>query len=602
MKFLLLFLFLFPVWGQALEVTSRVSKTEVALNESFVLEVSVQYEKGNLDDLEIPDLPQDKNFYLIDQAQSTQTSIEIINGNMSRKNISTISYTLQPKQKGTFKIKPLTVRAQGQTFATKEHVIKVVKENQNFSPTAPQQKSLPFSIPAPFYNPNSLLDMFKDPFKEVEPQKGDAKVQFKLNKKSFYKGEMIRAEWFLLRSSKALDYAVHKLPNLSGFWKEELKNKRSKQFKTTEVINKVLYQKTLLDSLWLFPLKSGELTIEPYAVETFNMLVALRAARQGKIKSSPGQTITVKELPSEGLDESFTGAVGVFKAQASIKSQEATINQPLSYILSFEGLGHPRFINLPKLNFPSSVQTYPPVKTSSFSDSGNGKKDFEILIVPQQEGILEIPSFSLSTFNPIKKQYEVHKTSSFSLKVKKGKAYTGLGEKFFKKEKEENNKKTASFEPLTNSTWPQFLNYKKIIKFWIFCSAFFLFCIVFLFFKIFVFKKEKTLQQKIQNQIQSIEMLLNKQEWKRACTQMIHLNYSILYEKQTQDTVSGWRQALENLPPSLNKKYAPSFETLLKELENLSFGPQIQNQKEAIEKTHKSFEKTKTLINTFLSN
>lgn len=598
MRFLL-FLFLFPLWVQALEVTSRVNTTEVALNESFVLEITIQYEKENLEDMEIPDFSQNEDFYLINQSQSTQHSIQIINGKMNRTNVSTINYTLQPKGEGTFKIKPLTVKLKGQAFQTQEHNIKVVKENKNKAPAKPQQKNSPFSMPAPFYNPNSLFDIFANPFEKKETQPIDIKLHFNLNKQSFYKGEMIQANWFVLTSSKSINYDIYKLPKLSGFWKEELKNKRPKHLRSTEVIDKVLYQKNLLEGLWLFPLQTGQLTIDPYVIQ---ILFPFSFRTRGKIKSFPNRSITVKELPLEGRDESFTGAVGVFKVKASIKNQEAIVNQPLSYIISFEGLGHPRFIDLPELKFPSSVQTYPPVKTSSFSDLGNGKKDFEILVVPQKKGLLEIPSFKLSAFNPIKKQYEVHETPPFSFNVKEGKGHISQGEKFFKSDKEKNSKTTMPFEPLTHSFWPQFLSHKRSTNFWIFCSIFFFFCIMVLFFKIFVFKKEKTLKQKVQSQIKSIEELLKKQLWRKACTQMIHLNYSVLYEKQTQDLVADWRQALENLPPSLNKKYASQFEELLKELESLSFGQKDQNQKEAMEKTHKLFSQTKTLIHSFLSN
>lgn len=116
MRFFFYFILLLPFWIQALEVTSLLSTNEVALNESFILEVKIQYNKGNLNDLKVSDFSQDKNFYLINQYQSTQHSIEIINGKMSRTNTLTINYTLQPKREGVFKIKPLTVKAKDSTL------------------------------------------------------------------------------------------------------------------------------------------------------------------------------------------------------------------------------------------------------------------------------------------------------------------------------------------------------------------------------------------------------------------------------------------------------------------------------------------------------
>ena len=96
-----------------------------------------------------------------------------------------------------------------------------------------------------------------------------------------------------------------------------------------------------------------------------------------------------------------------------MKKTEGAVNEPLSLKITFEGSGHPRFIDLPDIPFPSSVDTYPPVQKSQFSNKRIGTKEFEILIIPKQEGRLIIPSFSLSTFNPETNQYIVHQSPEF---------------------------------------------------------------------------------------------------------------------------------------------------------------------------------------------
>ena len=83
---------------------------------------------------------------------------------------------------------------------------------------------------------------------------------------------------------------------------------------------------------------------------------------------------------------------------------------------------------------------------------------------------------------------------------------------------------------------------------------------------------------------------------------MIHLNYDTLYSTQIQNSPSDWKQALNSLPPSLNKKYAIQFETLFKKLEDLSFSPDSHLETKALKEAKLLFENTKTLINSFLSN
>ena len=59
-----------------------------------------------------------------------------------------------------------------------------------------------------------------------------------------------------------------------------------------------------------------------------------------------------------------------------------------------------------------------------------------------------------------------------------------------------------------------------------------------------------------------IKNLLRKKDWQRACEQMIRVNYEALYSASIKSSPSDWKQALDNLSPILNKKYASQFENL----------------------------------------
>ena len=596
MKLFLFLFFLFPSITQALEVTASTDKKQLAVNEFFVFTIKIQSDEEKIEKLDIPDLSNLNDFHLLGQWSGRESSIQIINRRKENINIFLKSYRFQPKTTGTLRIESLKVRANGQIFQTQPIFLTITKEDKNIAPSSPPQSS-PLALPRPFHLPKSLFDFFADPFQDENTTKHSIKLELNLSKNFFYKAEMIRADWLILQSSGSIHYEAYKNPSLKGFWKEELKNKVQNPFVGTQLIDKVLYRKSFLDSLWLFPLQTGELTIDSYSIR-INHLFGFNS--QEEIISSQSRKITVKDLPSQGLDEFFTGAVGSFEVESSIKEQLAVVNQPISYKITFEGLGHPRFISLPDLNFPSSVQIYPPVKNSHFSDAGKGRKEFEILIVPKKEGALEIPSFRLSTFDPVKGEYVFHQTSSFFLSVKRGLDNKESGQTFLEEKKQQ--EKPLSFEPLSLFYWPQFINHKNLTRFWLGFFSFVLFCLFRLYIKHFAFKKEKSLNQKIQQNFKAIEKNINKQDWKKACTQMIHLNYFVLYEIQAKNSSSDWRQALHNLPPSLNKKYAVQFETLFKKLEDLSFSPQTHLEKEAINNVRNLFKQTKTLINSFLSD
>ncbi|MCZ0932981.1 MAG: BatD family protein, partial [Oligoflexia bacterium] len=402
---------LWPLLTQALEFKAFVDKTEVGLNETFVLNFQFESKSSLPKRIYAPDLFHLKDFHLLDESSSQQSSIQIINGKMSKTSMLLKSYRLQSKAVGIFKIPALNVRANGKTFQTEPIAIKVVKDKLTApSPTPKPAPGFPFNMPDPFNFPNSVFKGLPDLFSNQE--KGSAKLKLELSRNSVYKSERLRANWFVLSSSSSIHFDLFRVPNLKGFWREKLKI--HKPFIGSEIVGKTLYKKQLIDSLWLFPLKSGELEMDSYSIRLSSFF------RRGQVVSVPARKIKVKDLPSEGLDKTFTGAVGDFSAQYLMKKNVGAVNEPLSLKIIFKGSGHPRFIDLPQISFPPSVEIYPPVQKSQFSDKGVGTKEFEILIVPKKEGQLRIPSFSLSSFNPKTGRYVSHKSQEFLISVKQG--------------------------------------------------------------------------------------------------------------------------------------------------------------------------------------
>ena len=305
MKFFLFLLF--PLFTQALEFKSFVDKTEVGINDTFVL--TFQFEsKGSLPKkIEAPGLFQLKGFHFLDVSSSQQSSIQIINGEMEKSSVLLKNYRLQPKSPGVFKIPSLNVKADGKYFQTQPLAIKVVKNNTTApspAPAIPQQAPMfPFNIPDPFQLPNSLFKGLPDMFSNQETR--NVRLKLELSRRSAYKSERIKADWFVLSSSGSAQFDLSQVPFLKGFWKEKIKIKNP--FTGTEVIGKTLYRKQVIDSLWLFPLRSGELEVDSYSIRLLSFF------HKGQIVSVPIRKITVKSLPAEGLDETFTGAVGIFQ-------------------------------------------------------------------------------------------------------------------------------------------------------------------------------------------------------------------------------------------------------------------------------------------------
>ena len=586
MRFFLIFVI--PFYIHALEFSSFVDKTELGLNEAFHLNLQFQSDKSLPDKISAGAVSNLKDFYFLSESLSKQRSISIINGQRIYIKSVVKSYRLQPKALGIFKIPSIQVRADGQTFQTDPFEIKVLANKK----PGPAPKN-PFSFPgfsAPFDFPSSLFD-FPAPLKGM---RGDIKLNLELSKNKAYRSELVRADWFLLYTAKVPRYELSPSLPHQGFWKEEIN--RRKALTGTIGIGDTLYRKTSIKSLWLFPLKTGKLKIEPYSIQVFSGF-----SFQNQILSTKTKAIQVRELPLEGKDSSFTGAVGDFTVDFILPKKELTLNQPFSFKIRFKGAGHPRFIHLPSLSFPSYLQVYDPVQKSNFTDSGIAGKEFEILLVPKKEGFFTFPSFTLSSFDPQKEKYVSHKSPVFYLFVKRDPniAPDSKSQNFFKPVGKE---KDISLQELSLLNWPSFINYKNLKSFFIF---YFLFCFaIFLILavkKTFFSNKKKSINKQVNNKIRKIEKLLNKKDWQSAGIEMIQLNALILSSVQVKESSSHWRQMLRDMPFSLNKKYAKEFEYLFTTLEKLSFSYQNQPEQQVLSQAENLFEKTKFLTQKILS-
>lgn len=585
----------FFTFAQALEFESSVDKTEVALNEPFTLNLEFRWDEDSSGDgnVSVPDIFNLKDFTFLSESQSQRSSLSIVNGQREFVRSFVKSYRLQAKAVGVFQLAPMRVEAFHQVFQSSAFEIQVVanrKKSQN-----PSQRTQPPSFMNPFFPSMpqfNLPDFFKDDFFDrTEP--GDFKFILDLNKKTLYKGELLRADWLLLSTSKIPRFQSGPVPPPKGFWKEEVKNTNSHL--GTKALGDTLYRKQLVSRLWLFPLRTGELKMEPHSIQVFSGF-----GFQNQVLSSLQKKIQVKELPLKGREINFTGAVGDFELDFSLSdTKDLKWNQPFSFKIVFKGSGHPRFIQLPYLPLGSSFKTYEPVLKSSFHPEGYGRKEFEILVISRKEGSVIFPSITLSTFDPQNSRYVFHKSPEFHLFIEKKPEVrtTQNSQTFFENpETDTTIKKDSTFK---GEALLRFLNVKTLFFVLSLLSLVLLFFIFFKVLKKLLAKKNLSLHKKINKKIKQIEKKCNKKNLSQkesqqsVCVEMIDLLMLILNGFQAKTQASHWREALETLPPSLNLKYAKTLENLFKELEQLSFSSsQKQNTEDKVKalfKTIKAF-------------
>jgi len=93
------------------------------------------------------------------------------------------------------------------------------------------------------------------------------------------------------------------------------------------------------------------------------------------------------------------------------------VNEPFSLKVRFEGAGNAKVIDLPAMALPNQLEQYDTKSESKFFKNGRSYKEFEVLLIPRQEGEFKIPALSVSMFDPQTSKYYTKKTQPITMKA-----------------------------------------------------------------------------------------------------------------------------------------------------------------------------------------
>src|SRR5690606_28780167 len=138
----------------------------------------------------------------------------------------------------------------------------------------------------------------------------------------------------------------------------------------------------------LFPIKAGKATIDSYTAKC--TVVTGGNFGFGRpyqfTKASRPLSLNVLDIPVENRPQDFTGAVGDFKVSGELDRTSVPAHQPVTWKIRFFGRGNAKLIDLPAFELPPSVELYDQKSDSKFSKDGTSFKEFEVLLIPREEG------------------------------------------------------------------------------------------------------------------------------------------------------------------------------------------------------------------------
>jgi hypothetical protein len=586
-SFVTAFFILFSTVAQAqVAVTAKLDREQVRPGEVFYYTISVSAGDGNAA-VQEPRLPNFGNFEMLSQNQENEMRSLFSNGKFQVQRSVNFRYGLTSIQPGTYDIGPAEVVVGGQAYKT--NPVRIVV-NESAPPAGGG------GTPGQDEEMNDVDSLFSQLLRRQMGRQGggggaggsargsvvdlkDAfQIQVEVDKTSMYVGEQVTVSWYLVTRAQIADIDTLKYPAVEGFWREDIELATRLNFKP-EIINGISFDRALLASFALFPIKPGTAKIDEYTAKctVFAMTAFGGTGQQVQTKSSQVVPITVLPLPTEGKPADFSGAVGNFRVAATVDNTAATVGSPVSYKIRFEGRGNAKMIELPKIAWPDSLQAYEPKSNTKFFPDGRSFKEYEIILVPRQAGTIIIPATKVSFFDTNTKKYYTESTNEISLMVQPGtgqQTIAGAPLADIEKSETANRKPTLPALALEMQDSGEFTVAQRITG-W---SIFGLFGMLFLGWRTFVefgsSKKRDGLRKRLNSKFAEIEKRLSKGDKRGAAVEMTNTIYFVLGELSGLGGASRELSVLlQKAPPSFRREVAEPLQKLMALIEMIGFAP-----------------------------
>lgn len=413
-KVLTLIVALFAIFSvhAAEEVSFTLNAPMIAsVGEAFRIEFELNAKPDS--DSFVP--PSFENFDVVAGPSVSQgSSVQIINGEMTKSISYAITYVLIPQKAGTFAIAPAKIGVKKKNYTTQRTMIEVRDGAQGGGSAQQGGRNQSESAES---RANRTIE------------KDDLLLRLELSKKSVYKGEPIRAILKLYSRANIAGSESSKMPAFNGFWSQQMD---IEQGPFRETLNGKVYEAYNIAEYLLYPQQSGTLTIEPAELTVVAQVVV--QSNRGfdpffggghevynvrRALKTPEVKVQVKEFPA-GAPASFAGAVGRYNISHRLSSTEVAANSAVTLQLTISGTGNLNFISAPTLSLPTSFELYDVKSEENLQNSASGSRGyrrFDYPFIVRAEGNYEIAPVEFTYFDLEKKKYVTLATPPLRLVV-----------------------------------------------------------------------------------------------------------------------------------------------------------------------------------------
>jgi hypothetical protein len=239
-------------------------------------------------------------------------------------------------------------------------------------------------------------------------------------------GEPLVLTYSLLTQTAVADLQFKEAPQFAGFWAEDLERPQASPSGEAATVEGEAYRRFPVLRKLLFPTKAGTLSV-PAA--TFR----IGLARQGFFdaggvveRSTAPFTVTVEPLPDA---PGFSGAVGRFRASASLDRDTVPLGEAATLRFRVEGTGNLKWIDRGPEVVLKGARVFPPQAKSDLRTTAEGvagSRTWEFVVVPETSGTVEVPALSFSYYDPSAGRIVTAETAPLTLRVEGGTVAAGL--------------------------------------------------------------------------------------------------------------------------------------------------------------------------------
>ena len=422
------------LWAQDDPILTVSAKKQVMVGERFQVVFSANADGRNFT------APSFEGFTVVGGPfTSTSSSVQMINGSVTRTTTNSYTFALQAYKEGTFRVGPASLNVKGTKITSEPFDIKVVPDDGSHA--APSGGGAASGQSQAQQNTNDPQVSGKDLFLRVVP-----------SKKSAYVGEQVVLTYKLYTKVPVSSLSVVKAPSYAGFWTKDISDNTGGTLRqSSEYINGIEYTSAEIQKVVVAPQRAGKLTLDPMVIECIAQIRRENNRQRSmdpfeeffndpffnrnitnvkKELTSNSFVLEVKSLPEANKPASFAGAVGNYNFKSDIDMTELKTNEAFTLTYTVSGTGNIELLQMPEPVFPPDFEVYDPKISTSTDVTANGlsgTKKAEYLVIPRRAGSFTVPAVEFSFFNPSNGAYQTLSSKPYEIQVEKGRDDEGGG-------------------------------------------------------------------------------------------------------------------------------------------------------------------------------